>query len=100
MSSLVYGTPPHQPNYFSATIISAFIILMAIVVVGHTYIKQKQFISGMITVCMNCHKVRIDDEVWQSIEHYIAARHPVEFSHGYCPDCFREEMDAVNNSIS
>ena len=99
LSAIIYDTPPHRPNYFSATIISAFIILAAIIVVGQTYIKQKQFISGMITVCMNCHKVRINDEVWQSIEKYICERHPVEFSHGYCPECFKKEMKKINTDL-
>jgi len=59
----------------------------------------QQIISGMLTVCMKCHKVRIDDEVWQKIESYLADRNPVEFSHGYCPDCFEEEMKIVNSTV-
>ncbi len=99
LAAMVYGTEQHEPNYFSAVLLSAFVIIMAIVIVGQTYMKQKQIISGMLTVCMKCHKVRLDDEVWQRIENYLSDRHPVEFSHGYCPDCFEEEMDIVNSTV-
>ena len=99
LSALVYGGEPHKADFFSASLLSAFVIIMAVVIVGQTYMKQKQIISGMLTVCMKCHKVRIDDEVWQRIESYLADRNPVEFSHGYCPDCFEEEMKIVNSTV-
>lgn len=99
LAALVYGAERQEPNYFSAILLSLFVILMAIVIVSQTYMKQKQIISGMLTVCMKCHKVRLNDEVWQNIENYLADRNPVEFSHGYCPKCFEEEMEIVNSTV-
>jgi hypothetical protein len=91
----VYDQAPREPNIFAASLLSAFVLATAILTVGQTYAKQKELLAGMITVCLHCHKVRLDDDAWEAIERYLSTRMPVEFSHGFCPECFAEEMAAI-----
>ena len=91
----VYSQDPREPNIFAASLLSAFVLTTAILTVGQTYSKQKELLAGMITVCLHCHKVRLDDDAWEAIEGYLSTRLPVEFSHGFCPECFAEDMAAI-----
>jgi phosphoserine phosphatase RsbU/P len=52
-----------------------------------THIKRLQ---GILPICMHCHKIRDDREVWQQLEEYIAEHTEAMLSHSLCPDCMRE----------
>jgi len=59
-------------------------------------------LKGTLPICNTCKKIRILDrssetpEKWQGIETYISEKTDVNFSHGYCPECF----DKVTRNIS
>ena len=59
-----------------------------IITIGHTYLQQRNIVSGMLTICCYCHKIRINQEIWQRIEEYIGKHSMALFSHGVCPQCF------------
>jgi DNA-binding response OmpR family regulator len=44
-------------------------------------------LQGIIPICMYCHKIRDDRDIWQRMEQYIAERSGAEFSHSLCPEC-------------
>ena len=44
-------------------------------------------LSGVLSTCASCKKIKDEKEAWQQIETYIRDRAPVEFSHGMCPEC-------------
>lgn len=50
-------------------------------------VKQLQ---GLLPICCYCKKIRDDRNYWQQVENYIAGHSEAQFSHGICPDCFRE----------
>jgi len=45
-------------------------------------------LQGILPICMHCHKVRDDREIWQKLEEYIAEHTDAMPSHCLCPDCF------------
>jgi YesN/AraC family two-component response regulator len=53
-------------------------------------LKVKQ-LSGLLPICMHCKKIRDDAGAWQQMEAYICTHAEVDFSHGICPDCLREQ---------
>ena len=55
-----------------------------------TELDQSKFLSGLITACANCRKVRDDQGEWQGMERYIQAHTSAKFSHGLCPECATE----------
>jgi len=44
-------------------------------------------LQGILPICMHCHKIRDDKEVWQRLEEYIAQHTPALLSHSLCPEC-------------
>jgi len=93
LSETLFGTPrAGGPDYFAASLLSAFVLLAAVISIGQTYVKQQALLSGFITICAKCHKVRVNKEIWEGIERYIVARADVEFSHGLCPSCYEDAM--------
>lgn len=44
-------------------------------------------LQGILPICMHCHKIRDDRDVWQRLEKYIEEQSGVQFSHGLCPEC-------------
>lgn len=53
-------------------------------------------LEGLLPICCNCKKVRLEgedplrQESWIGIESYISDRTDADFSHGICPDCTRK----------
>jgi phosphoserine phosphatase RsbU/P len=44
-------------------------------------------LQGMLPICMYCHKIRTDAQVWQRLESYIMEHSDATFTHGMCPQC-------------
>ena len=47
-------------------------------------------LSGLIPICAKCKKIRDDEGYWHQVETYVRDHTEARFSHGMCPDCFRE----------
>lgn len=49
------------------------------------YIRK---LEGILPMCMNCSKVRDDDDsAWLPVGHYLARKGAAQVSHGLCPTC-------------
>jgi hypothetical protein len=53
-------------------------------------IKQ---LEGLLSICMHCKKIRVGEDNWQQVEHYVADHTDVVFSHGMCPECHEVQRD-------
>ncbi len=65
------------------------------------HIKQLQ---GLLPICMHCHRIRNDADVWQRLEIYISEHSDATFSHSLCPECYRKyysefEMENENAPV-
>lgn len=47
-------------------------------------------LEGIISICMYCKKIRSDNDSWEQMEKYITEHSEAEFSHGICPECFKD----------
>jgi DNA-binding response OmpR family regulator len=56
-------------------------------------------LEGVLPTCMYCKKIRDERKNWVNIEQYISQRTEASFTHGVCPDCYREvvkpELDRI-----
>ncbi len=50
-------------------------------------LEQVKALQGILPICMHCHKIRDEDEVWQRLEKYVEQHSEAHFSHGLCPEC-------------
>ena len=47
-------------------------------------------LSGMLSICSNCKKIRDDKGYWNQIEGYIKEHSEAEFTHSICPECVKK----------
>jgi PAS domain S-box-containing protein len=47
-------------------------------------------LSGLLSMCSSCKKIKDDRGFWQNVETYVRRHSNAEFSHGFCPDCMSE----------
>ena len=50
-------------------------------------LAQVNQLQGLLPICCYCKKIRDNENYWQQVENYIAARSDANFTHGICPDC-------------
>jgi len=82
-------------NIYRACILTVAVLIAAIITIGNTYLQEQRVVKSMISVCSNCHRVRLNDDVWQKLEEYIGERSLLSFTHGLCPDCTKELMKTI-----
>jgi CheY-like chemotaxis protein len=65
-------------------------------------LAQVRQLQGLLPICMDCKKIRDDQNYWHQVEHYIMRHADVSFTHGICPSCFekRRGMLAVYQSAT
>lgn len=96
LTALIWGEDlKMQPNMFRGALLTSAVLLVAIIIVGHTYEQQKRVIGGIMTVCSYCKRVRLKHEAWEQIEEYVARKSDATFSHGICPDCFEKHAGMI-----
>jgi PAS domain S-box-containing protein len=54
-----------------------------------------RILRGLIPICAWCKRIRNDDGYWEQLEAYITTRSEADFTHGMCPDCAREQTEAL-----
>jgi len=52
--------------------------------------KHVKTLQGLIPICMHCHRIRDDAEIWQRLETYIEKHSSAAFSHSLCPECLEK----------
>ncbi len=59
-------------------------------------------LQGLLPICSYCKRVRNDRDYWEQVEVYISRRTDLQFSHGFCPDCYerhvKPELQAVRSA--
>jgi len=54
----------------------------------HEALEKTKGLSGLLTICCSCKKIREEEGRWKPFETYFQERTRLMFSHGYCPECF------------
>lgn len=87
LASVVFDSDPLPFSLYRASMLSAVIITIGVVSVGHTYEKQKALVRPLLMSCLYCHRVQIDKEKWMHVEEYFIKQYPIDMERGACPDC-------------
>jgi len=60
--------------------------------------EHVEYLEKFLRVCASCHKIHIpktDDNLirnWMQMEEYITEKTSTQFSHGLCPECYKEAL--------
>ncbi len=57
-------------------------------------LSEVKTLSGLLPICMHCHRIRNDQGYWDRLERYIGERSDARFTHGLCPECYEEMFRA------
>jgi len=60
-----------------------------------TELRHRETLSGVLSICSYCKKIRDAEGTWWPVEVYVGDRTEAEFSHGVCPACtphMRQEL--------
>ena len=52
-------------------------------------------LQGILPICSVCKKIRDDQDAWKQMETFISEHSDAKFTHGYCPECAKKEMDEI-----
>jgi hypothetical protein len=59
--------------------------------------QEVKTLRGIVPMCSYCKKIRKEDDTWEVLEKYITEHSEARLSHGLCPDCFTEQLQAVRS---
>jgi DNA-binding response OmpR family regulator len=52
--------------------------------------EEVKSLRGLLPICVNCKKIRDEDDSWHDVAVYIRDRSEADFTHGLCPECAHE----------
>jgi hypothetical protein len=90
---LTFSHAWNEPLLNSAVAINLVIRLIVFVglalLVSHiaSLVREIRMLKGILPICSNCKKIRMQDGTWTEMEIYIAQHSEAEFSHGLCQQC-------------
>lgn len=87
MSASFFNTAPQDVNIFRGCLLTAGVLVAAIVAIGNTYLQERMVLNTFVSVCSSCNKVRINQNQWMRMDAYMSANSLLTFTHGLCPDC-------------
>ena len=80
-----------------AAALVCFFVLLLLAALTHQLGKQSrqlrqrvQLLEGILPICSRCKSIRDENNDWIQLEGYFATHSPAQFSHGFCPQCYRE----------
>ena len=56
-------------------------------------LSEVKVLGALLPICAQCKKIRDEKGVWHALESYIGQRSNTQFSHGYCPECYRKALN-------
>jgi DNA-binding NtrC family response regulator len=64
-----------------------------------TALRDIETLRGLLSICARCKKIRNADGGWQSVESYVSTHSQARFTHGFCPECFEREVEAIREGL-
>lgn len=49
-------------------------------------LSRVRILEGIVPICMHCHKMRTDQDVWHKLEVYLQEHSKAQLSHSLCPE--------------
>lgn len=53
----------------------------------HKALSEIKTLTGLLSICFSCKKIKDDDGAWVNLEHFIQGHSNARFTHCLCPDC-------------
>jgi Ca2+/Na+ antiporter len=79
----------------------AIFVFIGILLQSRLLSEVQSTLQGILPICAKCKKIRLaggkaeDPKAWRRIEDFFSERVDVDFTHGYCPECYQEEISYI-----
>jgi PAS domain S-box-containing protein len=60
-----------------------------------TALAEVKTLQAILPICSYCHKIRDDEDYWQTVEGYISRHTSTRFSHSICPPCYASHVEPL-----
>jgi hypothetical protein len=84
---LFLGAEATPINWRELIFESIGIAILGTVIIYFTNKLLQRILTGILTVCASCKRIRDANGCWHQIESYIHDKSKVDFSHSICPEC-------------
>ena len=61
--------------------------------------QEIKMLRNFLPICIKCKKIRDDEGYWTEIDQYFRQHSDINFSHGYCEKCFKDEYPEIADEI-
>jgi len=81
---------------FAAALVRFFVLLLLAALTNllgrqSRQLRQRvQQLEGILPICAGCKSIRDESDNWVQLEGFISARSSAQFSHSFCPDCYKK----------
>lgn len=58
-------------------------------------IAKVKTLAGLLPICVRCKKITDDKGYWNEVETYVQRHSAAQFTHGFCPECAKNELEKV-----
>lgn len=55
-------------------------------------LSEIKVLKSFLPICAQCKKIRDEQGAWQHLEVYISEHANTQFSHSYCPECYKKAL--------
>ncbi|MHB8654633.1 MAG: PAS domain S-box protein [Terriglobia bacterium] len=62
-------------------------------------VAEVRTLQEILPICSYCKNIRNDKNYWQTVEAYVTQHTNSRFSHGICPNCFRNEVQPLLDDV-
>lgn len=79
----------------AAALISFFVLMLLATLTNQLARQARQLrqrvqqLEGILPICAGCKSIRDEQGNWIHLEGYITTHSPAQFSHSFCPACFK-----------
>ncbi|MBN1294919.1 MAG: hypothetical protein JXB48_23990 [Candidatus Latescibacteria bacterium] len=96
---VLFGVDQTPVNLTESLFESVCVLILGISIlrITYRYLKMIKYLEGFLPVCSYCKRIRFRNE-WIPIEVYITDHTDAVFTHGFCPDCYKEYEKKILNS--
>jgi K+-sensing histidine kinase KdpD len=91
----IFDEKPDSFDDATAALVRFFVLLLLATLTNLLGKQARQLrhrlrlLEGILPICSRCKSIRDKNNNWVQLEHYITAHSEAQFSHGFCPECFK-----------
>ncbi len=63
-------------------------------------INEFESLKGISVICLGCKQIRNEQGYWEQVEAFISNKSNLKFSHTYCEECFKKEMEIIKSEAN